>query len=191
MAKVSVGLVPLVQVRSRRLAVRSDLGDLRLLTRSIRQRGVLQPVVVERAQPGLFWIRSGHRRVAAARLAGLERVPAVIHDWPLTEMSALLMAAEEQATSQVLGIGDKRRLVLRLRDLGCSWRKIAAAFGVHPRTTAGWVCDDDENNPGLSTGGSAVTRAMRRLAAVHRDEFEQLLMEEGRQRAASEAAAAA
>jgi ParB family chromosome partitioning protein len=56
-----------------------DQGELDALAASIREHGVLQPVVVARAN-GRFRLIAGERRVQASRLAGLASVPAVIRD---------------------------------------------------------------------------------------------------------------
>lgn len=47
------------------------------LADSIRHKGVLQPVLVEPSQDGLYTIIAGERRVRAARLAGLETIPVI------------------------------------------------------------------------------------------------------------------
>ena len=54
-----------------------DSAELEALAASIKEHGVLQPVVVSR-NDGRFQLIAGERRVQAARLAGLSRVPAVI-----------------------------------------------------------------------------------------------------------------
>lgn len=51
-------------------------GPLRELSESIREYGVLQPLVVRRVDGG-WELVAGERRLRAARLAGLERVPCV------------------------------------------------------------------------------------------------------------------
>lgn len=174
--RIRVGLVSLADVRFHHHNVRRDLGDLRGLSESIKRHGVLQPVVVEEFN-GVLRLRAGHRRVVAARMAGLRRIPAVIHAHALDELPWLLQAVQENTMRRQLGAAEKRRTVQQLRDLGCSWRRIAEAFDVSPRTAASWVIDDDEDTPGI-TVGSARTRATRRLIAGHLDEFHQLLEEE-------------
>jgi len=171
-------VVPLRRVRpDRRFPLRTAVGaDLGVLVASIRARGVVQPIVVE-PDGDSYVIREGHRRVAAAVLAGLTDIPAIVDDRPLTPQAWLLQQAAESATVRVLGSADRRRLLLRLRGLGCSWRRIAAAFGVTPRTAASWVCDDDEDHRRLTVGPPR-QRATRRLIAAHADEFDQLLAEE-------------
>lgn len=50
------------------------------LAHSLREVGVLQPVVVRPAGEGRFELIAGERRVRAARLAGLEEIPAVVRE---------------------------------------------------------------------------------------------------------------
>lgn len=52
---------------------------LRGLSESIREVGILQPIVVRRADEG-YELVAGERRLRAARLAGLATIPAVIRD---------------------------------------------------------------------------------------------------------------
>lgn len=56
-----------------------DEAALRELAESIRQHGLLQPIVVLRREVG-FEILSGERRWRAAKLAGLAKVPVVVRD---------------------------------------------------------------------------------------------------------------
>ena len=171
-------LLPLRRIRpDRRFPLRTAVGaDLGGLVASIRTRGVVQPIVVE-PDGDSYVIREGHRRAAAAVLAGLTEIPAIVQDRSQGPQAWLLQQATESATVRVLGSADRRRLILRLRGLGCSWRRIAAAFGVTPRTAASWVCDDDEDHQRLTVGPPR-QRATRRLIAAHSDEFDQFLAEE-------------
>src|SRR6185295_7299046 len=50
---------------------------LQTLAASIREHGVIQPVLVTETIDG-YQLVAGERRVRAARLAGLERIPAVV-----------------------------------------------------------------------------------------------------------------
>ena len=59
---------------------RFDEAALSELADSIRATGVLQPVLVRRAAAGSYELVAGERRLRAAQLAGLERVPAIIRD---------------------------------------------------------------------------------------------------------------
>lgn len=55
-----------------------DPGSLEELADSVRQRGVLQPVLVKRGAGGEIVLVAGERRLRAARMAGLERIPAIV-----------------------------------------------------------------------------------------------------------------
>lgn len=70
--------------------VRDDLGDLTELARSIREKGILQAIVARR-HDGQLIIVMGHRRAAAARLAGLRTVPVIIRN-DLTDPDDVLAA---------------------------------------------------------------------------------------------------
>jgi ParB family chromosome partitioning protein len=55
-----------------------DPASLSELCESIRQKGVLQPVLIRKDADNKIWIVAGERRYRAARMAGLERVPAIL-----------------------------------------------------------------------------------------------------------------
>ena len=61
---------------------RMDEASLAQLADSVRARGVIQPIVVRPVDGGHYEILAGARRWRAARLAGLERVPAVVREVP-------------------------------------------------------------------------------------------------------------
>ena len=54
--------------------------NLKALTDSIRTAGVMQPVLVRPREDGIFEIVAGERRWSAARMAGLESIPAIVRD---------------------------------------------------------------------------------------------------------------
>jgi ParB family transcriptional regulator, chromosome partitioning protein len=69
-------------------------GELEELAASIREHGVLQPLVVTAGQvPGEFTLIAGERRLEAARRAGLEKVPVVVR--AASEQERLLLALIE------------------------------------------------------------------------------------------------
>lgn len=57
---------------------RRDLGDLTELAASIREVGIVEPIVAARNPDGSTTIVAGSRRYAAAQLAGLERAPVIV-----------------------------------------------------------------------------------------------------------------
>ena len=100
-------VVRLDRVRpDRRFPLRAAVGaDLGVLVASIRARGVVQPIVVEPDGDG-YVIREGHRRAAAAVLAGLTEIPALVQDRPLSPQAWLLQQAAESASCS--GAGQRR-----------------------------------------------------------------------------------
>jgi len=61
---------------------RMDEASLAELAASIKARGVIQPVVVRSVGAAQYEILAGERRWRAARMAGLQTVPAVVRDVP-------------------------------------------------------------------------------------------------------------
>lgn len=55
-----------------------DEGALRELADSIREHGIIQPIIAEDAGDGSYFIIAGERRTRAARLAGLTAVPVIV-----------------------------------------------------------------------------------------------------------------
>ena len=59
---------------------RTEFGDLTELTASIREKGVLEPLLVKTDGEGKFMIIAGERRWRSSTLAGLEEVPCIEMD---------------------------------------------------------------------------------------------------------------
>lgn len=57
---------------------RGDIGDVTELAASLKSVGLLQPIVARRATSGQLFIVAGHRRLAAAKLAGWTHVQVII-----------------------------------------------------------------------------------------------------------------
>ena len=72
-----VELSKLVPFKNHPFKVKDD-EDMEKTVDSIKQFGVLNPVIVRPNEDGTFEIVSGHRRCHASELAGLETVPAII-----------------------------------------------------------------------------------------------------------------
>ncbi len=81
--------VPIARIRPNPRQPRQHFDDAAIedLARSIRSRGVLQPVIVRREPDGSYTLVAGERRLRAADRAGLEQVPAVLSDDDLLEVA--------------------------------------------------------------------------------------------------------
>lgn len=104
-----------------------DPAALEELAASIRERGVLEPIVV-RPKDGRYEIVAGERRFRAGKLAGLEEIPVVIRE--LSDEEAMTDALLENFQREDLTVIEKARAVQKLldvmsadqaaRSLGCS-----------------------------------------------------------------------
>jgi ParB family chromosome partitioning protein len=100
---------------------------LEALARSIREVGVLQPIVVRRVESG-YELVAGERRLRAARMAGLATVPAVIRDPDDTE--SLREALIENIHRQDLSPLEQAAAFQELQDdLGVSQEILAERLG--------------------------------------------------------------
>lgn len=122
--------------------IRTDLGDLRELAASIRQEGILVPLIAER-HGDHFQLLDGHRRWAAAHMAGTFAVPVVIVD-PHSDVDAIvLMLASDR--KEIVDTRDRRRAVRTLHDgYGLSWAAIGTRLGVTAQTAFNWGKDPEE-----------------------------------------------
>src|SRR5437899_11951275 len=59
---------------------RTEIGDLTELTASIREKGVLEPLLVKPTARGRWMIIAGERRWRAAAAAGLKELPCIEMD---------------------------------------------------------------------------------------------------------------
>src|SRR5688500_9813953 len=77
----SVGrTIPITSIYPNPEQPRSDFGDLAELTESIKEKGVLEPLLVRPNDDGRFMIIAGERRWRASQLAGLTDVPCIEMD---------------------------------------------------------------------------------------------------------------
>ena len=110
-------------------------GALAELAASIREKGILQPVLVEEADDGGYVIIAGERRVRAARLAGLERVPVVARQFTPTEK--LEIALIENVQREDLSPLEEAHAYKRLMELGAlSQEQVAQKVGKDRSTIA-------------------------------------------------------
>lgn len=77
---LSVIMVSLDKIRTNPNQPRKyfDEEGLKELSESIKSQGIIQPLTVEEIAPGEYSIIAGERRYRAAKMAGLEKVPAIV-----------------------------------------------------------------------------------------------------------------
>ena len=99
------------------------------LATSIAQHGMLQPLVVEPGEEGRYNLQIGKRRLAAAKIVGLETVPAIILDGPLGSDESLAMRLVENLHREDLDPLDEAEGYARLKDMGAKVSEIARLVG--------------------------------------------------------------
>lgn len=73
--------IPIEQIERDPNQPRKDLGDVSDLVASIREHGVIEPVLVRELAKNSFMLVAGERRFSAAQTAGLEEIPAIVRDF--------------------------------------------------------------------------------------------------------------
>lgn len=108
---------------------------LQELAQSIRENGVLQPIIVRKLQTGKFEIVAGERRWRASQLAGLHEVPAIIKEF--TDQKALELAIIENVQREDLNPIEEAEAYMKLsEDFNMSQQQIAERVGKERATIA-------------------------------------------------------
>ncbi len=105
-----------------------DESDLAELTHSIREFGVLQPVVVRENEAGAFELVMGERRTRAAKAAGVATIPAIVRE---TSDDALLRDAllENLHRSELNPLEEASAYQQLLEDFGITQEQLAERIG--------------------------------------------------------------
>jgi ParB family chromosome partitioning protein len=112
-----------------------DEDALNELANSIREHGVVQPIVVRALEDGFFQLIAGERRWRAAQRAGLSRVPAVVRE--ADEHSALEIALIENLQREDLNPMEEAQAYERLiADFGMTQDEVARRVGKNRATIA-------------------------------------------------------
>jgi ParB family chromosome partitioning protein len=108
--------------------------EMATLVASIREHGVLQPVLVTETLDG-YQLVTGERRVRAAAAAGLERIPAIVRD--LDDQSRLELALVENLQREDLDPIEAAHGFRRLIDeFGFTHEQVASRVGRARSTVA-------------------------------------------------------
>jgi len=107
---------------------RMDAASLAELADSIREQGVVQPILVRPVDGGRFEIVAGERRWRAAQQAGLQEVPALVRSIP--DQSALALALIENIQRENLNPLEEAHGLQRLiEEFGLTHDAAAKAVG--------------------------------------------------------------
>ncbi len=124
-AEIAVG-----EIRPNPYQPRTDFDEekLRELATSIEEHGVIQPIVVRRRDDESFELVAGERRLRAAKLAGLEVIPAVIGEF--TDGQVMELAVVENLQREDLNpIEEAQAYQTLIEQFGLTQEQLAARLG--------------------------------------------------------------
>ena len=125
-----VSLVALKQIIPNRYQPRTVFveDNLTELAESIKEHGVLQPIVVRRKGDGVYELIAGERRVRAATLAGLSTIPALVRN--SNDKNSLALALVENIQRQNLNPMEEAKAFSRLMgEFGMTQDIVASSVG--------------------------------------------------------------
>lgn len=108
--------VPIERIQPSSIQPRSrfDQENIEELAQSIRETGILQPLIVRPEKDDKYQLIAGERRWRAAGLAQLERLPVVVRD--VTDEEAVIFALVENIQREDLNVVDQADAYARLND---------------------------------------------------------------------------
>lgn len=144
------------------------------LAEDIRQRGILQPIVVHPADAaGRYRIHFGAKRLRAAKRAGLHEVPVVVRDVPADPYAQV---AENQKRHGLTPL-DLARFIQSRVDAGDSNTTIAKRLGMDPTTVAHHLAMLElppELDEALRSGRCTSPRTLYEPSKLHDEQPERL-----------------
>jgi len=129
--------IPIIKIRPNKAQPRKVFNEdeLSALSRSITENGILQPLTVRKASQSEFELIAGERRLRAAILAGMKRVPCIIVK--CTDKESAVYALLENLQRADLGIFEEARGISRLiRRYGLTQEQAADKLGKTQSTIA-------------------------------------------------------
>lgn len=116
---------------------RKDFNETELfgLSESIRRNGLLQPVSVRKREDGCYELIAGERRLRAARLAGMSKVPCIVIS--VNDRRAAMLGLIENMQREDLNIFEEAEALRKLMDdWGVTQLEIAQKLGKAQSTIA-------------------------------------------------------
>lgn len=141
--------LPIEQVVPSPINVRREVGDVSELAASIREQGILEPLVVRPTQDGNYEVIIGSRRLASAKEIGLAVVPVVVQQ--ISDADAIVRSLVENLQRGDLSLEDRVEAYKRLQNID------ADRFG----TTQGLARALGRNRPSISRDFEAYEALVR------------------------------
>lgn len=114
-----------------------DDDKMEKLVESIRENGILNPVLVRPDQTGNYEMISGHRRLHAAEIVGLDKIPAIVKEMSDDEAIIKMVDANiqrEEILPSEKAFAYKMKLEAMKRSAGRPTKENACHSGTHLRS---------------------------------------------------------
>ncbi len=106
-----------------------DPDEIKLLSRSVSLNGIISPLAVRKAYRGKYVLITGERRLRAAKMAGLRRIPCILYK--LDEQTAEIYSLVENIHSKRLSFFEEARFINALIvERGMSQAEVSARLGM-------------------------------------------------------------
>ena len=110
-----------------------DEYELKQLSDSIQASGIIQPLAVRKASDGSYQLIAGERRLKAAVMAGLRRIPCILHKTD-DETAALYSIIENLQRSNLTVFEEAQGINRLIAEYGMSQSEAAARLGIAQST---------------------------------------------------------
>lgn len=122
-----------IRISARQPRKHFDEYSLRLLADSIAASGILQPIAVRRTCMGDYELIAGERRLRAAKMAGLRRIPCILHRTD-SETAALYSILENLQRADLTIFEEAEAINRLIEEYGISQAEAAARLGIAQST---------------------------------------------------------
>ncbi len=168
----SVREIPLrtIELNPRQPRSEMDPEKLEQLAQSIRSSGVIQPVLV-RPAGSMYELVVGERRLRAARMAGLQKVPAIVRDVPEEKLLELALIENIQR-ADLNAIERARAIQEMISELDLTQEEAGTRLGLNRSTitNALRLLDLSEEIQGMVSRGTLTAGHARALLSVSEPE---------------------
>ncbi len=121
-------MLPLQLIEPNAEQPRTTLGNIEELAASIREKGVLEPILVRQIAPNRYQIISGGRRYRPATLAGLDEIPAIELDADDKETLEIALIENIQR-KDLTPFEEAEGLLILQQKFGYTHEKISTVIG--------------------------------------------------------------
>lgn len=114
---------------------RFDYDELENLAQSIRENGILQPITVRKREDKKYELVSGERRLRAARLVGIVKIPSIVIN--IDDKSSAMFSIIENLQRQSLNFFEEAEAIEKLvGEYAMSREEVAQKLGLAPSTVS-------------------------------------------------------